>query len=156
MTSFSFTNHVSTSTKFTTHRHKGRNRNIPTDYSVVSFGDLTLKWSTLAHSYHTDPLVNRSSPILSEWKKGMWRNKVTGCNNNHNHSGVRVWLPGWITKDLSDPAGPDVAWFTLVYRSWLKCAALPYILYIFYNKRASWRGSPSPVGYRLGSFAGSN
>lgn len=89
MTSLSFTNSVSTSPKFTAHRPQVRNRNIPTDYSLVWFGDLALKWSTMAHSNHTDALVNRSSPILSERKKGMWRNTVTGCNNKDNHSGVR-------------------------------------------------------------------
>lgn len=153
MTSLSFTNTVSTSTKFPTHRPQVRNRNIPTDYCLVWFGDLALKWSTMAHSYHTDALVNRSSPILSERKKGMWRNKVTGCNNKGSHSRVSWWLPGWKTKDLSDPAGPDVAWFTPLVTQ--MCGA-PACFYIFYNKRSSWRGSPSPADYRSGSFAGSN
>lgn len=35
------------------------------------------------------------------------------------------------------------------------CGA-PVYLYIFYNKRASWRGDAPPLGYRSGSFAGSN
>lgn len=153
MTSLSFTNTVSTSTKFTTHRPQVRHRNIPTDYSLVWFGDLTLKWSIVAHSYHTDALVNRSSPILSERKKGMWRNKVTVCNNKDNHSEVRWWPPGWKTKELSDPAGPDVAWFVPLVT---QMCSTPECFYIFYNKWFSWIGSPPPADYRSGSFAGSN
>lgn len=47
-----------------------------------------LKWSIVAHSYRRDPLVNTSSPVLAKSKKGMKRNRVTGCDNKDDHSAV--------------------------------------------------------------------
>lgn len=71
-----------------------RKRNTPIDYPLVWFLGWALKWSAVAHSYRRDPLVNRSSPILTKRKTGIKRNSMTGCNNKVDHSTVVRWLSG--------------------------------------------------------------
>lgn len=151
MTSLSFTNTVSTSTKFTTHQPQVRNRNIPTDYSLVWFWGIWLwsgqPWPTLTTQ---TPWSTGAHPFCRRERKGCgeteWQVATTRTTT------VEL-VDGSLGEKSKADAGPDVAWFPLLVTQTHRAPACSSI---FYNQRSSWRGSPPPAGYRSGSFSATN
>lgn len=125
MTSLSFTNTVSTSTKFTTHQPRVRNRNIPTDYSLLWFWGIWLwsgpPWPTLTTQ---TPWSTGARPFCQRERKGCgetkWQVAITRTTAVELDDGSLGGKP----KACGTRQGQMLRGF---HRLWLKRAALPRV-----------------------------